>query len=256
MGRSAVAGFRPIFKWISAHAGAPTLAMTVLLSCWLGWAQAPPAARFPEADQKLETVWASISAEQAHFQEAPAPQLKEWVKRRLAHLYTVEQKALGEYINPRPAGWSTEEKEYYTRKLAARIIALEDADTAELKELLKRYRWFTVSEFGADADMHAWVIVQHSDRDPAFQREVLAILGTLHQSGESSASNYANLYDRVEMNAGKPQRYGTQGNCEGPGQWVPYQIADTAGLDERRKSLGLSTMAEYLQRSKDKKYCP
>jgi hypothetical protein len=58
------------------------------------------------------------------------------------------------------------------------------------------------------------------------------------------------------MNAGKPQRYGMQGNCAGPGQWVPYEIADPAGLDERRKSLGLSTMAEYLQRSKNKKYCP
>jgi len=256
MGRRAGPQIRSFFKRLSTGKAALTLAIAVLLSGRLDWAQTPPAATFPEADQTLEAVWASIRAEQARFQEVPAPQLKEWVKRRLAHLYTVEQKALGEYIKPRPAAWDPAEKEYYTRKLAARIIALEDADTAELKEFLKRYRWFTVSEFGAETDTHAWVIVQHSDRDPAFQREVLAILGTLYASGETSVSNYANLYDRVEMNAGKPQRYGTQGNCAGPGQWVPYEIADPAGLDERRKSLGLSTMAEYLQRSKDKKYCP
>jgi hypothetical protein len=207
-------------------------------------------------DRALESVFAEISAEQARFTESPQPQDKEWVKRRLAHLYDVDQKALGAFIKIRPAEWSPAAREYYTHKLAQRIIALERADTAELKELLKLYRWFTVSEFGEKADMHAWVLVQHSDRDPAFQQEVLAILATLYPSGETNASNYANLYDRVAMNAGKPQRYGTQGSCAAPGKWEPSKVEDPAGLDQRRASLGLPAMTAYLQSFNHLKYCP
>ncbi len=216
----------------------------------------PQAATFPEADKALETVLAEISTQEALFTEPSRPQDKEWVKRRLEHLFQLDQKARGAFINPRPAEWSAEARQYYGKKLAARIVALDRANTAELKELLKIYRWFPISEFGEKVEGYAWLLVQHSDLDIAFQQEVLAILTSLYPQGETSPSNYANLWDRVARNTGKLQRYGTQGQCTGPGKWVPYEAEDPAGLDRRRASLGLSTMAEYLQRSIDRKYCP
>src|SRR5262249_24761475 len=84
---------------------------------------------------------------------------------------------------------------------------------------------------GEKADLQAWVLVQHADRDRAFQQEVLAILSTLYASGETSADNYANLYDRVAHNSGKPQRYGTQGGCVGPGEYETYEIEDPANVE-------------------------
>ena len=238
------------------NAGTLAFIVAVLLPCGLGWAQQPPAVVFPEVDRALDAVFAEIAAEQARFTEPRQPQDKEWVKRRLAHLYDVDQKARGAFMKPRPAEWSPEARQYYGKKLSSRIIALERAHTAELKELLKLYRWFKVSEFGEKGDLHAWVLVQHSDRDPAFQQEVLAILTTLYASGETDGNSYANLYDRVAYNAGRPQRYGTQGRCAGPGKWEPFEIEDPANLDQRRASVGLSTMAAYLQRSIDRGYCP
>src|SRR5262249_30051436 len=139
------------------------LTAAVLLRCGLGSAQEPPAAAFPEADRALEATFAEISAEQARFTEPRQPENKEWVKRRLAHLYDVDQKARAAYVKPRPVEWSAEACEYYRKKLANRIVALDRANTAELKELLKLYRWFTVSEFGKETDLHAWLLVQHSD---------------------------------------------------------------------------------------------
>jgi hypothetical protein len=228
----------------------------VLLVCGLLSAQHAPETRFPEADKALEAVFAEISAEQARFTEPRQPQDKEWVKRRLEHLFNVDQKARGANMRPRPVDWSPEVREYYAKKLGSRIIAIDRANTAELKELLKIYRWFPVSEFGAKTEMHAWLIVQHADRDVAFQQEVLAILTTLYPKGETDPSSYANLFDRVARNTDKLQRYGTQGRCAGPGKWEPYEVEDPAALDQRRVSVGLSTMAEYLQRSKDRNYCP
>jgi hypothetical protein len=219
-------------------------------------APSTPAVSFPEADRALEAVFAEISAEQALFTEARQPQSKEWVKRRLEHLFNVDQKARGAYMKPRPADWSPEARQYYGKKLGSRIVALDRAHTAELKELLKYYRWITISEFGEKAEGHAWLLVQHSDLDVPFQQEVLTILTSLYPQGETNPSNYANLWDRVAQNTGKLQRYGTQGRCEGPGKWVPYDVEDPAHLDQRRTSLGLTTMEAYLRRSVERRYCP
>jgi hypothetical protein len=204
----------------------------------LSWAQQPDA----------EEVLARIDALHARFTEPSRPHDKDWVRRRLAHLYEVDQMVRGAYMKAPDAG--------QRKKLGARIMALDQAHTAELKELLKIHRWFTISEFGKDSDLHAWILVQHSDRDPAFQRQVLEILAGLYPQGETSGYNYANLYDRVARNAGMPQRYGTQGRCTAPGKWEPFDIEDPANLEARRASAGLSTMAEYLQLSKDRGWCP
>jgi hypothetical protein len=232
------------------------LAIGVLLLCGPLAGQQPPAPRFPEVESALEAALAEISAEEALFVEPRQPQDKEWVKRRLEHLYNVDQKARNAYVRPRPAEWSPEARQYFGKKLATRIMALDRANTAELKELLKLYPWFTVSEFGARADGFAWVLVQHSDLDVAFQQEVLAILTSLYPKGETSPNNYANLWDRVAKNTGKPQRYGTQGRCAAPGRWEPYEIEDQTNLDQRRASVGLPPMADYLRMSKERKFCP
>lgn len=204
----------------------------------LSWAQPPGAGQ----------AIAGIDALQARFSEPSRPDDKDWVRRRLAHLYEVDQFARGAYMKMPDPG--------ERRKLAARIIALDQANTAELKDLLKRHRWFTISGFGKDADLHAWVLVQHSDRDPAFQQQVLEILAGLYAQGETSGNNYANLFDRVARSAGKPQRYGTQGRCTAPGQWEPYEIEAPDAVDARRASVGLQTMSEYLELSKQRRWCP
>jgi hypothetical protein len=211
---------------------------------------------FPEADEALAAVLAEIATEEARFTEPRQTQDKDWVKRRLKHLFDVDQKARSAYIRPRPAEWGPEARQYFQRKLANRIIALDRANTAELKELLRQYRWFTISEFGKDVEGYAWLLVQHSDRDAAFQQEVLGILSDLLPKGETDPGHYANLWDRVARNTGKLQRYGTQGRCVAPGQWEPYEVEDPAGLNERRATLGLPTMEEYLRRSVERRFCP
>jgi hypothetical protein len=86
--------------------------------------------------------------------------------------------------------------------------------------------------------------------DPPFQRQVLAILEPLAAKGETNPKNYAYLYDRVASSFQNPaerklQRYGTQGQCTGPGTWEPLPVENPDKLDERRAAIGLPPMAEY-----------
>jgi hypothetical protein len=78
--------------------------------------------------------------------------------------------------------------------------------------------------------------VHQSESDPQFQRRVLSLMQPLVKRGEANGQLYAYLHDRTH----KPQRYGTQGACTGPGQWQPRAMEDPDRVDDRRREIGLS----------------
>lgn len=117
-----------------------------------------------------------------------------------------------------------------------------------LKTVLARIGWFDISRYGAEASQAAWLIVQHSDHDPTWQQQVLADLAPRVARGDMQRSYYAYLADRVAVNAGRPQSYGTQGRCRGPGDLELRPVADRENLDRRRAEMGLGSLAEYTVR--------
>jgi hypothetical protein len=120
-------------------------------------------------------------------------------------------------------------------------------NTEWLRAEIAKIGWFDIPTYGAAADDAAWLLTQHADLNPDFQREVLAKLHAL-PAGSTSQKNLAFLHDRVAGADGKPQRYGTQGNCQPDGSWQPKPSEDPERLDERRKSLGLAPIAEHALR--------
>ena len=110
--------------------------------------------------------------------------------------------------------------------------------TAVLKQWLGEIDWFRVSKWGREFDNKAWLLVQHADDDVPFQQMVLGRLEALVNVDETDRSSYAYLFDRVAVNTGKKQRYGTQGLC----------VEDPAGVDERRawaRIKGFTKLADY-----------
>jgi hypothetical protein len=62
--------------------------------------------------------------------------------------------------------------------------------------------------------------------------------------GDVSRVDLAYLTDRVLVNEGKKQIYGTQFH-EVDGKMVPLPVEDEAGLSARRAELGMISMEEY-----------
>lgn len=123
----------------------------------------------------------------------------------------------------------------------AQLVAAVDARTTEaLKAIVAKHGWPGKSLVGKDGAHAAWQIAQHSP-DVTFQKQCLEKLELAVTQGEAQAVEHAYLYDRVAVNAGKPQRWGTQVDAK----TKPFPIEDPARVDERRKAIGLPTMAEY-----------
>jgi len=167
-----------------------------------------------------------------------------WVRARLANMVAVDQLLRSSMMLPSEKGWDAETSQAFMQVVGPRTVEVDTANTHELRALVERHGWFNVSTFGAEADRDAWLLVQHADHDPAFQRSILVVLEGLIPLGETSPSNFAYLFDRVATAEGRPQRYGTQGRCVGA-SWEPNPLEDPAGVDELRRSVGLGTLAEY-----------
>jgi hypothetical protein len=120
----------------------------------------------------------------------------------------------------------------------------DDARALRLAELVERHGWPGCSLAGADGATAAWLIAQHADRDPGLQERMLALLERAVASGEAPVSQLAFLTDRVCVNRGRAQVYGTQFGGHAA-TYGPRPIADPAGLDARRAEAGLEPFAEY-----------
>jgi hypothetical protein len=134
-------------------------------------------------------------------------------------------------------------REMVRRPLSAKLCAVDAENDAWLKAEWRTSGWFTAARDGEVASQRAWLILQHADSDPDFQRAVLPILA--QETSLQARLNYAQLTDRVASNAQQPQTFGTQGRCVAPGRWEPLPVKDPEGLDARRAALTLPPEAEY-----------
>lgn len=140
------------------------------------------------------------------------------------------------------------EKDQAARK-ALDVDAMGKADGENLpwlKGVVAAHGWPGASLVGSAGAHAAWLLAQHADADPAFQRECLGLLTAAVEAGEATERELAYLTDRVLLAEGKPQVYGTQVTRK-DGQVVPLDLSNLVGLDERRAAAGLEPFAEYAR---------
>ena len=123
---------------------------------------------------------------------------------------------------------------------------IDREDTAAMKRIVDQYGWPTISRFGKECAFDAWLLVQHADRDPAFQERCLKLMEPLVAKKEAEGQNYAYLADRVSTKKTGKQLYGTQCKIE-KGKVVLDPVIDPKNLDKRRKAMGMMPIAQYLK---------
>jgi hypothetical protein len=123
-----------------------------------------------------------------------------------------------------------------------------DADNqAWLRALLDKIVWFDAKTYGPELDKTAWLIAYQADNDRALQTLVLDRTGPLVLQRGSDPRNFAELWDKVALGSGRPQRYGTQMRCVGK-VWAPIQpLEEPVKLNERRGWVGLGPIADYAR---------
>ncbi len=131
------------------------------------------------------------------------------------------------------------------QRLGQQLGRVDAENTARLGEIVERHGWPTYTLVGKDGAKAAWILVQHADLSPKFQRRCLDLMTKVPRD-EVSQVDVAYLTDRVLLAEGKKQVYGTQFTLAN-GKCKPRPLEDEANVDQRRKEVGLPPLAEYLK---------
>jgi Family of unknown function (DUF6624) len=131
--------------------------------------------------------------------------------------------------------------------IGERLRAVDTDNTNWLMTVIDQRGWPGRGDVGEDGALAAWLIAQHADLHPEFQRRCLTLLEEAVAAGEADPGHLAYLTDRVRRAAGQPQLYGTQfwQVPAGTGPLTAKPIEDIERLDERRRAVGLGPFAEY-----------
>lgn len=128
------------------------------------------------------------------------------------------------------------------------LMQQQAADAANLKklgEIVAATGWPGRSQVGEKGTVAAFLIVQHAD--PATRKQYLPLVRAAVAAGEARPEDLALLEDRVLVDEGRKQRFGSQLQPRADGSWEFYPIEDEASVDARRKAVGLPPLAEYAK---------
>lgn len=164
----------------------------------------------------------------------------------------------GEQFGRKAMSWGRDERDPpisddlrpFFEYLASDLVDREDRkNSAWLRQYVEEKGWPKMSVVGKRASSAAWLLVQHADRDPAFQLLALRLMEPLVEEGEVDKGNFAYLYDRIMLKISGKQRYATQfAGCEpelAERPLRPMEDSDPARIDALRAEMGLRPLADY-----------
>lgn len=169
---------------------------------------------------------------------------RNYLIQQIDQIYQEDQKYAG--IPP------TELTKKYRHK-EARVIFNKTKDSVKLLHqdkinlIYERFGYLGYDKVGIESSDKFYISIQHADNNVDFQKKMLKALKIEVDNKNASKSNYALLNDRIKINEGKKQDFGTQVTYRKNGQAFPKNgLADSLNVDQFRKEYNLGPLKNYL----------
>lgn len=115
----------------------------------------------------------------------------------------------------------------------------------ELERLIELKGWPKISQVGSLAAGAAFLVIQHSDIEK--QIKYLPVIEALCKENEASWDSYALMYDRIQIQIDKPQKYGTQVRFNNvKNEYELFPLLDKSMVKKWREEVGLEPIESYL----------
>ncbi|ARS36699.1 DUF6624 domain-containing protein [Pontibacter actiniarum] len=133
------------------------------------------------------------------------------------------------------------------RKVRSTMKRVDAESAAGIQQVLDRYGWLSADEVGYFANQAYFLAVQHVG-DAVVQQKYLPVLRKAVEAGSAKPWHYAFLQDRILMNQGKPQIYGTQKVVsDDPDKSYIIPLQDPDHVDSLRAEVGLGLLKDDLE---------
>ena len=118
----------------------------------------------------------------------------------------------------------------------------------QLKKIVTKYGFPNYQLVGEKTTHNFWLLIQHADKHLKFQKIVLKKMKKEVQNKNANSLDYAYLFDRVKVNFGKKQVFGTQMLLNSDSSsYIPKPLVNSSNLNNRRKKMGLPSIEEYTK---------
>lgn len=129
--------------------------------------------------------------------------------------------------------------------LIKRMREFRDKNTARLCAIVKQYGWPTASLVGQDGVDAAFYVLRNGSTGSLKVDLIPAIVAAVTR-GDISRPEFGGFVDRLRLEAGLKQLFGTQATIR-DGLLVLFPIEAERDVDARRKQYELPPLADYLQ---------
>lgn len=166
---------------------------------------------------------------------SPAPTPNKKLREELIKMADKQRELLLKVVDKDQKKLSDQEKLY----------KIYDDNIAKFCQLIKTYGWPTSAVVDQDGVMATFHILNNAGTYE-FQRDLLPVIVAAIKKDSLQKSEFAGLYDRLRVNAGMKQLFGTQAVSMG-GFLVLYPIEDEGRLAVRRAEYGLPSIDQYMR---------
>jgi len=125
--------------------------------------------------------------------------------------------------------------------LRQRWSTIDRDNLKQFKEIVGRCGWPTTRKY----THMAWLLAQHADSDPAFQRVARGLIEASVRKGIAAPRDLAYIADRIAANERRPQEYGTQFSQPDRCHLVLDPVDDRELVNRRRLAIGLTSLEAY-----------
>lgn len=131
--------------------------------------------------------------------------------------------------------------------LAMKMEKQDEENQQVIKSIFEQCGW--PESLSAEAHGTIFLVLQHAPDE--LMRQYYPQVSLYAEKGLLEPNDQATMFDRLQMRAGKYQRFGTQTFQDDQNRNLVWPIEDVEALQERRDSVGLPSMEAYLKFAKD-----
>lgn len=125
------------------------------------------------------------------------------------------------------------------QRIFDKMTEIDQSNIRRVKQIIKQYGYPGTKLVGSPTNKAAWYVIQHSENIS----EYFPLIEKAGRDRELPADLVATMQDRLLMNQGKEQVFGTQIRCENSECYV-WPISNPAQVNQRRKQAGFKTTVE------------
>jgi hypothetical protein len=122
---------------------------------------------------------------------------------------------------------------------------IDHENQVQVVSLIEKCGWPRKAEVGEQGMKAVFLVIQHASKD--LREKYFPLIKASAENGEISLRAVAMMEDRMLMENGKKQKYGTQLISYNNGPLKLHPIEDEANVNKRRAAMGMETIEQYLK---------